>query len=137
MQTVTVTREIDAPAAAVREWMDDVEEFTRAAGFTEVAVEGTTVSIANAVGIIRIELELELVDRPGAALAYEQRDGIFEEMWTEYVVSDRDGGSTVTATTAFALDVAVVGPIFDATVVKRQRRLELERQLDYLVSRAG
>lgn len=137
MQTVTVTREIDAPASAVRDWMGEVEDFTRAAGFTEVAVEGTTVSIANAVGIIRIELELELVDRPGAALAYEQRDGIFEEMWTEYVVSDRDGGSTVTATTAFALDVAVVGPIFDATVVKRQRRLELERQLDYLESRAG
>jgi len=42
-------------------------------------------------GIATIELTLELVDRPDADLAYEQRKGIFEEMRTAYTVIRSNG----------------------------------------------
>ncbi|WP_251133223.1 hypothetical protein [Halorubrum sp. 2020YC2] len=38
----------------------------------------------------------------------------------------------MTATTAFALDVAVIGDFLDATVIERQRRAELSAQFDWL-----
>ncbi|WP_255151257.1 SRPBCC family protein [Halorarius halobius] len=132
MQTVTVSREVDAPPAAVREAMADVEAFMRAGGFDEVGVDGDVIELRNAVGLLVIELTLEMVNREGAALAYVQRDGIFSEMETRYTVADRDGGSEVTATTEFAVDVRYLGPVFDATVVKRQRRHELTSQFDWL-----
>jgi len=53
-------------------------------------------------------------------------------MQTVYTVTEVDGGSEVTATTEFALDVALVGEILDTTVIKRQRRHELESQFDRL-----
>nr|WP_256335738.1 hypothetical protein [Halopenitus persicus] len=53
-------------------------------------------------------------------------------MTTSYTVTAADGGSEVTATTEFALDVAIVGDVLDATVIKRQRRRELEAQFDWL-----
>jgi hypothetical protein len=138
MQSVTVTRDIDASPEALRERIEDVESFMRAAKFDDVAVEGDTVRISNAVGFLfEIELTLELVDRDDAVLAYEQRDGIFDEMWTAYTVEERGDGARVTATTEFAVDVAYAGPAFDATVVKRQRRLELGNQFDYLESAEG
>lgn len=43
-------------------------------------------------------------------------------------------GTEVVATTDCALDLAVVGEFLDATVIKRQRRIELEAQFDYLES---
>ncbi|SDY75892.1 hypothetical protein SAMN05216564_10994 [Halopenitus persicus] len=61
-----------------------------------------------------------------------QQEGIFEAMTTSYTVTAADGGSEVTATTEFALDVAIVGDVLDATVIKRQRRRELEAQFDWL-----
>ncbi|MFB6135455.1 MAG: SRPBCC family protein [Halobacteriaceae archaeon] len=134
MQTVTVSRHLDADPDEVRALMDDLEAFMLAAGFDGVTVDGDDLRIENGVGLATIELDLELVERPGADLAYVQRDGIFREMETRYVVEPSDGGAEVRATTEFALDVDLVGFLLDATVVKRQRTHELESQFDYLES---
>jgi len=53
--------------------MNELDQFMRASGFDEVHVDGETVRVANEMGIATIELTLELVDRPDADLAYEQR----------------------------------------------------------------
>jgi hypothetical protein len=132
MESISLSREVAAPAETVRAAILDVGPFMRGAKFDEVTVTEGTIEIANSVGFLRIELALDVVDRPGAVLAYEQREGIFETMHTEYRLAESDGGTTVTATTEFAVDAAFVGPVFDATVVKRQRRRELENQFDYL-----
>jgi len=132
MESVSLSREIAAPAERIRAAIDDHEAFMRAAKFDEVRATDGTIEIANAVGLFRIELTLEVIDRPGAALAYVQREGIFETMDTEYRLAETDGGTTVTATTEFAVGASFVGPLFDATVVKRQRRRELDNQFDYL-----
>jgi len=145
MQSVTRTRTIDAQPAAVRDAMADLEPFMLAAGFDEVAVDGNDLRVANAVGIAEIELVLEVVEDPDAELAYEQRQGIFEAMTTSYEVEPArdDAGSTipnrvathVTARTEFAMDVAIVGGVLDATIITRQRRRELDAQLDWLEKR--
>jgi carbon monoxide dehydrogenase subunit G len=134
MQSVTISRTIEAPDAALREAMLDLEPFMRAAGFDSVDVDGDTIHVANTVGIATIELELAIVPDPAATLTYEQREGIFEAMRTTYTVAPTEDGdaSEVTATTQFALDVAIVGDVLDATVIKRQRRAELNAQFDYL-----
>ncbi len=132
MHTVTVSREVPASPEAVRERMQDIGEFMRAAGFDEVVTEGERIELTNGVGIATIELSLELVDEPGAALAYRQRDGIFEEMVTRYTLEQTENGTEVTAETEFAIDVALVGKLLDATVIQRQRRRELEQQFDWL-----
>ncbi len=134
METVSVSREIGAPPDAVREKMQDIGPFMRAAGFDEVVVEGDRIDLTNGVGIATIELGLELVDDPDAALAYRQREGIFAEMVTRYTVEPTDSGTAVTAETEFAIDVALVGKLMDATVIKRQRRKELEKQFDWLAA---
>lgn len=137
METVSVSREITAPPDAVRERMQDVGPFMRAAGFDEVDVAGDRIDLTNGVGIATIELSLELVDEPDAALAYRQVEGIFEEMVTRYTVEPTDSGTEVTAETEFAIDVALVGKLMDATVIKRQRRKELEQQFDWLAAEFG
>lgn len=134
MERVRVTRDLAAPPERVRPLIEDREAFLRAAGFSDVAVDGDRIEITNNVGVLEIELVLTTVDREGAVLAYEQLDGVFEEMWTTYELEDHGGGTRVSATTEFELDVSVVGPIFDATVVKRQRRRELTNQFEYLAS---
>jgi hypothetical protein len=58
-------------------------------------------------------------------------------METRYELLERGGGTEVRATTEFAVDVALVGEILDATVIKRQRRKELEAQFDYLERQAA
>jgi hypothetical protein len=137
MQTVTLTRTIPATEDAVREAMLDLEPFTRAAGFDHVEVDGSTIHVANSVGIADIELELEIVDDPDADLAYEQREGIFEAMRTTFTIMPAADGVDVTATTEFSLDVALVGEFLDATVIKRQRTKELRAQFEYLEDVAG
>jgi len=133
MQSVTVSRAVDAPSARIRDAMEDLVPFMRAAGFDDVTVDGDEVHLRNRVGIATIELTVERVDDPEAALAYEQREGIFESMRTVYHLDDAaEGGTRVEATTDFALDVALVGDLLDATVIKRQRRKELDAQFDYL-----
>lgn len=135
MQSVTVTREFDAAADEVREAMGDVGPFMRAAGFDEVTAEDGTVRIVNEVGPVRIELLLDVVEESETVLAYDQREGIFEEMTTRYELTERDGKTTVEATTEFALDVAAIGSFLDATVIKFQRRRELNAQFDYVETR--
>jgi len=88
--------------------------------------------LENQVGLATVELGLRLVERDDAALAYEQSEGFFETMTTVYTLESVDGGTEVTASTDFALDLALVGAVLDATVIKRQRRKELEMQFDWL-----
>ncbi|ELZ61431.1 MULTISPECIES: SRPBCC family protein [Halorubrum] len=135
MNTVTVSRTVDASPETVRDAMRDIEPFVRSAGFDAVAVDGETVRVANDVDPASVELTLELVEDPDADLAYEQREGIFESMRTEYAVTSTADGSEVTAATTFALDVALVGDLLDATVIERQRRAELSAQFDWLEGR--
>jgi len=133
MQTVTVSRTIDAPSAAIRAAMEDVEAFMLASGFDEVTVDGDEIRLVNRVGIATIQLTVERVDAPDAVFAYEQREGIFESMRTVYHVEDAGPeGTRVEATTDFSLDVALVGDLLDATIIRRQRRKELDAQFDYL-----
>lgn len=135
MEQISVRRTFDAPPDAVRDAMRDVEPFMAGAGFDDVERDGDTVTIQNRVGLFEIELVVDLVDRD-ADLAYEQRDGIFESMWTKYHVEPVENGTQVTATTEYeALDLAVVGSIIDGSVVGRQRRTELETQFDWLADR--
>jgi len=132
MQSVTVSRRVEAPPERVRVAMDDLEAFMLAAGFTDVTVDGDEMHLENQVGLATVTLDLRLVETD-ADLAYEQADGFFETMDTEYrVESVGEGVSEVTATTDFELDVALVGQILDATVIKRQRRHELEAQFDWV-----
>ncbi|AQL43766.1 hypothetical protein BV210_14100 [Halorientalis sp. IM1011] len=134
MESVSVTRTFDADPETVRDAMADVQPFMAAAGFDETRVDGDDLTIVNGFGLAAIELSLTIVDRDDVELAYEQDEGIFEEMWTTYEVAAEDGGTRVTATTEFQLDVAVVGAVLDATVIKRQRRRELTKQFDWLES---
>lgn len=132
MEEVTVRMELSAPTDAVRNAIQDLKPFMKAAGFDQVDVDGDFLHVANQVGITTIELKLEIVDHPDADLAYEQREGIFEEMRTTYTVGSTSAGTKISATTQFALDIAIVGEILDSTVIKRQRRKELTAQLDWL-----
>lgn len=132
MQSVSLSRTFDASPATVREAIEDLGSFTEAAGFDEVCVNGDTISVANQVGFATIELTLEVVDEPDTDLTYEQREGIFEEMRTDYVVESHEGSTELTARTEFGLDVALVGDVLDATIIKRQRRKELAAQFDWV-----
>lgn len=132
MQSVTLSRRFDAEPQVVEDTMADIDPFMKAAGFDEVDVDGETIHVANRVGIVTIELTLVLLDDGESDLAYEQVDGIFEEMRTDYTVTPTSDGSEVTATTEFGLDVALVGDVLDSTIIKRQRRKELTAQFDWL-----
>jgi hypothetical protein len=132
METVSLSQRFDTDTDRIRDLILDLGPFMRGAGFDHVSVDGSHLHIENSVGLATVELDLEVVDDPEAVLAYEQRNGIFKEMVTRYDLAAVDGGSELTATTDFALDVALVGMILDATVIKRQRRKELTAQFDYL-----
>lgn len=132
MESVTVTRTVGAEPPATRAAMSELEPFMAAAGFDEVTVEGGTIRIRNRVGIADIELVLDLVEGTEADLVYEQREGIFDEMRTRYDVAAASGGSEVTATTRFAVGAGPIGDLLDATIIRRQRRKELDSQFDWL-----
>jgi len=135
MATVSVSRTIAGSASAVSEAITDVEPFMLAAGFDEVTVDGDEIHLVNRVGIAELELSLERIEDPEAVLAYEQVEGIFESMRTAYRIEDAgEAGVRVVAETDFSLDVALVGDLLDATVIKRQRRRELDAQFDHLES---
>lgn len=137
METVTLSRTVETDEASLRAAIEDVESFMRAAGYDEVTVDGDDIRIRNHVGLLTIELDLRRIQEPDAVLACEQVDGIFREMTTTYGLETVDGRTTVTARTDFALDRAIVGPLLDATVIKRQRRKELTAQFDYLAALDG
>lgn len=132
MQTVSLSRDLDADPEAVEALVGDVAAFTRAGGFDEVEVEGDRMQLSNGVGIATMELTLELLETSDAALAYRQVEGIFDEMETRYTVEATETGSRITGTTSFELKLALVGDLLDATVIKRQRRREIEAQFDWL-----
>jgi xanthine/CO dehydrogenase XdhC/CoxF family maturation factor len=132
MQSVSVSRRLAASREEVLAAIEDVEAFMLAGGFNEATVTDGVLHLVNHVGLARMELDLRLVEREGAVLAYEQAEGFFETMETVYEIDEDDDGVVVTATTDFALDLAVVGAVLDATVIKRQRRKELEAQFDWL-----
>jgi len=136
MESVSLTRTVPADPETVTDLITDVEPFMRAAGFDEVALDGDDLDIKNRVGLFEIELALEIVETD-AVLRYEQRQGIFESMMTEYTVEAVDSGTEVTATTEYsALDLPVLGEMIDSTVISRQRTKELEKQFDWLVEQA-
>lgn len=132
MQTVSLSREFDSDPDDVRALVEDVEGFTKAGGFDDVIVEGTRIKLTNGVGIATMELTLEIERDADAALVYRQVEGIFAEMETRYEVEETAAGSRLTGTTTFELDVGLVGDILDATVIKRQRRKEIESQFDWV-----
>jgi hypothetical protein len=132
MQTVSVAETIDTDIDRVRAAVTDIGPFMRAAEFDEVSVDGNSFRITNHVGLATIELTLAVVEDSDAALAYEQRDGIFDEMTTRYVLTESRRGTKVTATTTFEIQARLIGPLLDATVVSRQRRRELTAQMEYL-----
>ena len=137
MNTVTLSRSVDGSAESVREAIGDLQAFTEAAGFDGVTVEDDVVTITNHVGLLELQLELVVTRDEPETLVLEQRDGIFESMTTWYTVTGDTESCEVTAETEFALDVAIVGQVLDATVIKRQRSTELTRQLDWLQERFG
>lgn len=132
MESITLSRALSAPVEEVRDLVLDVEPFMRAAGFDTVVLDGDSLTIGKGFALASIELDLRLVDDSDAVLAYEQADGIFESMYTEYVLDPTEGGCTLTATTEFELDVDLVGAVLDSTVIRRQRTNELTAQFDYL-----
>jgi hypothetical protein len=134
MNSITVSRTIDASPSAVRSNVHDVEPFIRASGFDRVDVDDATIIVANQMGPTTIELTLAVIDEEASDFAFEQREGLFDEMRTTYTIEATDGGCEIMATTEFAIDVALVGGLLDATVIKRQRRNELTAQFDWLES---
>ncbi|WP_276273882.1 SRPBCC family protein [Haloarcula litorea] len=135
MASVTVSRTFDADPGTVRAAMSDTAAFMRGAGFDGVEYDGDRLHIENRVGMFDIELELDVLDTD-AALAYEQVEGVFESMRTEYRVEGEADGTTVTATTDYeSTRLAVVGSLLDESVVQRQRRKELAAQFDWLAER--
>jgi hypothetical protein len=131
MESVSLSRSFEGDRAVVADAMTDLKPFMEAAGFDGVAVDGDRIEITNHVGLLTIELALRRIDSDGI-LAYEQIDGIFDTMETRYTLSEGDGTVTVTATTDFELDVAMVGSILDGTIIARQRKKELSAQFDHL-----
>ncbi|WP_254272416.1 SRPBCC family protein [Haloarcula marina] len=136
MERVTVSRQFEADPGTVRDAIADTAAFMRGAEFDTVEYDGDSLYIENRVGLFNIELELRVVSEADAALVYEQREGVFESMRTEYHVEGGDGGTTVTATTEYeSLDLSVVGELLDSSIVRRQRRKELASQFDWLAER--
>jgi hypothetical protein len=133
MQEVTVERDLPAAPEDVVPLIEDTQSFMSAAGFDAVRVDGDTIRIQNRVGLFDVELIVEIVADDEAVLAYEQEEGIFEDMHTVYHLEATDDGSRISATTVFeAVDLPIVGQVLDATVVKRQRTSELDAQFDWL-----
>lgn len=114
--------------------MSDAQAFMEAGGFDEVSVDGDRIHLQNGVGLLTIDLELRRLPDADADFAYEQVEGIFSSMETRFVVRPAGGGSEVTATTEFALDASIVGPILESTIVKRQRRREFAGHFEYLAA---
>lgn len=131
METVTVSRRIDAPPERVREAMADTEAFMLAGGFDDATVEEDTVELENTVGFATMTLVLDRVEG-NADFNYEQGEGVFDEMTTSYDATPADDGTRVCAVTEFELGTSVIGDVLDSTVIRRQRISEIESQFDYL-----
>lgn len=136
MESVTLSRSIQAGREPIEQRMNDLGPFMEAAGFDTVTVDGDRMTIENDVGLLSISLTLRLLETDDV-LAYEQVEGIFRSMETRYSIEEGEDETTVSAVTEFELDASLVGPILDSTVISRQRRKELSGQFDYLEATAG
>lgn len=125
MESVSVTREYEASADAVRRMVRNPDAFFRGVGFDVDRCGDDVLALAKRVAIKRVELRIRLVD-DDATLAYEQLDGPFEEMRARYRVAATDDGCRVTAETEFEPPSSGFGTFVNEHVVERQRRGELD-----------
>lgn len=133
METVLVKRAFEAPETAVRDVvLEDVPAFIRASGFDRVTVEGTSYTVSRDIGIATFELTLDRVESD-CLLEFEQVEGIFDRMWTEYRLEATPEGCELIATTEFTLG-GVLAPVLDGTMIKTQRKREFELQFNYVAS---
>ncbi|MDZ7850535.1 MAG: hypothetical protein U5K70_06915 [Halodesulfurarchaeum sp.] len=133
METVTVKRSYSAPESAVREViLSDVPAFVRASGFDRVRVDGESFTVARDIGLATFELTLERVEGD-SLLEFDQTDGMFDRMWTEYRLETTAEGCEIIARTEFTLG-GVLAPVLDGTMIKTQRTREFELQFDYVAS---
>jgi hypothetical protein len=132
MASVTRSRFLQADPETVEDVItDDVPGFIRAAGYDSVSVDGDRIGIERRLGLATLSLTLRPIDADESTLAFEQESGLFEEMTMHYVVESTDGGSELTAITEFTLG-GVTGSVLDDTVVRRQRKSEIEDQFAYV-----
>ncbi|HKL30360.1 MAG TPA: hypothetical protein VJ898_13970 [Natrialbaceae archaeon] len=132
MASVTRSRFFQAdPETVERLIADDVVGFMKAAGFDSVSVEEDCLEIERRLGLANLSLTLRPIDGEEATLAFEQEAGLFEAMTMQYFVEPTAGGTELEARTEFTLG-GVVGSVLDETLVRRQRKSELEDQFDYL-----
>jgi len=132
MASVTRSRFIDAPPDIVERVITaDIAALMQAANYDSVRFEGDRLELEQTLGLASLSLTLRQIDDADATLAFEQVDGHFERMVTEYDVEPSDGGTTVSARTEFTLG-GITGSVLDETLVRRQRGRELEAQLEYV-----
>jgi len=132
MASVTRSRFIDAPPDIVERVITaDIAALMQAANYDSVRFEGDRLELEQTLRPASLSLTLRQIDDADATLAFEQVDGHFERMVTEYDVEPSDGGTTVSARTEFTLG-GITGSVLDETLVRRQRGRELEAQLEYV-----
>jgi len=132
MASVTRSRFIDAPPDIVERVITaDIAALMQAANYDSVRFEGDRLELEQTLGLASLSLTLRQIDDADATLAFEQVDGHFERMVTEYDVEPSDGGTIVSARTEFTLG-GIPGSVLDETLVRRQRGRELEAQLEYV-----
>jgi hypothetical protein len=132
MASVTRSRFLQAdPGAVERAITDDVVAFVEAAGYDSVSVRDDRFEVERRLGLATLSLTLRPLD-DDATLAFEQESGLFEDLSMRYAVEETAGGSELTAQTEFTLG-GVAGSVLDETLVRRQRRRELDDQFDYVV----
>ncbi|MFB6109709.1 MAG: hypothetical protein ABEJ60_02390 [Halodesulfurarchaeum sp.] len=131
MATVTASRGYETPPEAVRSAvLADIYEFIAASGFDSVTVEGDRYTVSRRIGVATLELTLERVETD-QLLEFDQVDGIFDTMWTEYRLEGTTSGCELLARTEFELG-GVLGPVLDNTMIRRQRRNEFTGQFEYV-----
>ena len=133
MATATASRSFEVPAETVREAiLTDVPAFIRASGFDSLTVEGDTYTVSRDIGLATFELTLERLESEHL-LEFEQIEGMFDRMWTEYRLEGDESGCELVATTEFTLG-GVLAPILDGTMIETQRHGEFDNQFDYVSS---
>lgn len=133
METVTVKRAFEAPETLVHDIiLEDIPAFIRASGFDSVTVDGESYTVSRDIGFATFELTLERIESE-QLLEFEQVDGLFDRMWTEYRLDPTSEGCEVLARTEFTLG-GVLAPVLDGTMIKTQRNREFELQFDYVES---
>lgn len=132
MATVSRARLIRADPETVEATLtDDTAALMTAAGFDSVDVEGDCIEIERQLGLATLSLTLQEREDEEATLAFDQEEGLFEDLSMEYFVDQSDDGTELSARTEFTLG-GVTGSILDETFIRRQRINEIEDQFDYV-----